>query len=422
MSENKIKLNSKIHFHHLQKKSLPDKKGFYIVVCTDTDKTLKLEKDAFKALKCLEKGYSVTESSKIIGRTPQEVIGLVNTLGESGFIKSIDGASVPSFFSKIKPFKFFLSQKQLQFLTSKYLWLATLILILVGFYVSLVTPEIAPSFRQYFWTKNMLVVYFSLFLLETLFVFLHEFVHFAVTLAVGGQARVRISNRFINLVAETESYSLSLVDKPKRYLVYLSAMAFNLSVISIIYLLLGQTSFYLSFTTRALLQAIVLLNIQGVIWQFNLFLQTDLYNFISDFLENDNLHNNSMLFIIEKIQKSRFLSPLSKTLNLKKIKTKLIPDADDIDILDISERRHLILYSILFIAGIIFISLQYLAFIIPRDLFFISTSINEIIKAVTIKNLSGILGSLALIFLVTWKYFALGIIYLKKNQKHGTVN
>ncbi len=276
-----------------------------MVVRSDTDKTLKLETDAFVALKHLEDGLTLKEVSKILGRSHTEVMNLTNELIDSGFVKSIDGNPVPDSFPTIKPFKFFLKQEQLRFLYSKFFWVAVLVLICMGFSVAITTPELAPSYRQYFWSENLLVVYISLFILGTFFVFLHEFVHFLVTIAVGGQARVRISNRFLDIVAETESYHLALVDKPKRYLVYLSGMALNLSIISIMYLFLkiSMYSFALDHTVQLLLQAIVLINIQSVIWQYNLLFQTDIYNFISDYLESDNLHNNTMLYLLNTIKK-----------------------------------------------------------------------------------------------------------------------
>ena len=88
----------------------PDKKGFFVIVRADTDKTIKIEEDAFRAIKSFEKGHTVVEVSGIIGRSKKDVIALVRNLTEAGFIKSIDENNIKDTYPTIRPFKFFLSQ------------------------------------------------------------------------------------------------------------------------------------------------------------------------------------------------------------------------------------------------------------------------------------------------------------------------
>ena len=93
MVSNRIKSGSKVQFYPLLKKDTPDEKGFFVVVRVDTDKTIKVEKDALNAIKSFQHGHTIVKVSRITGRSQKEIAALIEGLTEEGFIKSIDNCS-----------------------------------------------------------------------------------------------------------------------------------------------------------------------------------------------------------------------------------------------------------------------------------------------------------------------------------------
>lgn len=51
------------------------------------------------------------------------------------------------------------------------------------------------------------------------------------------------------------------------------------------------------------MHAIVLVQVISIIWEFNLFLETDVYLFISDLLKMDNLRSDSLKYIYSHLKK-----------------------------------------------------------------------------------------------------------------------
>lgn len=414
----KLSSDSRIKLREIRYNPVPDKRGFFVTVRWDTDTTLKLEKDAVSALKLFGRGKSLTEVAQALRRNPGEVKILIQEVAEAGFVKSIDQQELEDDLTKINPWRFPWNRNGLSYLVSKPLWLAITIFIVFGMLVGLTKPELVPSYKQYFWSDKLLLVYLSLFILGTLSVFLHETAHFLVTLAVGGKAKMKISHRFIVLVAETESYRLALAPKTHRLLVYLSGTMVNLIIIALIYTLIGF-NLVPPGALRALLLAIVLVNMRNVLWQLNIFLQSDIYNYFSDFLENDNLHNNASSLIAQKLRpwKKGLFRPLASLFLFFLNEKTLEKRADALENLDADERRQIALYCLILFLGLTLVSYQYLAFLVPRDIVFISGALGMVGRSAINRQMVGLAEGMLLFILVIWKYAAVAIVFVINRRR-----
>jgi hypothetical protein len=274
-----------------------------------------------------------------------------------------------------------------------------------------------PSYKSFFWTSDLLVVLFSFFLADMFFLFTHEFTHFCVTKAVGGEAVMRIGYRYIYLVAETESYHLGVVTKKQRYLVYLSGSIMDLLIVGLIYWFLLATR-VLGFTIGQgynFLIAIILLELIAVIWQFDAFLETDMYNFLSEYLGIENLRNDALKYISLHTKKwKKILFFPIKRLLLFFAKDYTV-SSDDLRLLNKSDKRKLFIYVLFLIAGIVFTTLEYIFYTIPALFTFISTVSTDIIRTTQHFDLISLTKSSLVMVLITYQYFLL--LYLRIRKK-----
>jgi len=246
--------------------------------------------------------------------------------------------------------------------------------------------------------------------------FIHEFAHLCATKAVGGEAMMRMSYRYIYIVAETESYHLGVVPRKKRYLVYLAGSIMDLFIVGLLYWVLIATE-YLHLNIGQLHNffiALILSEFLAVIWQFDAFLETDVYNFLSDYLGMENLRNDAIKFIAlhTKTWKKVLLTPVRRLLLA--FSSDYTKTSDDLRLLNKSERKKLFLYVIVLIAGMTFTTLEFIFYNIPRDYTFIAEALRSIIFS--IKQLDGIaiLKSTIIVVLVLFDYV---LLLLLKNKE-----
>ncbi|HET6840581.1 MAG TPA: hypothetical protein VFK06_02695 [Candidatus Angelobacter sp.] len=123
-------------------------------------------------------------------------------------------------------------------------------------------------------------------------ILLHEMGHLVAARAVGVSSRMGISNRLWYLVAETDLTGLWSVPKEQRYLPLLAGLLVDLVSSALLILLLFARDhkwLELSIFTVRLIRAMVLSYWLRIIWQFFLFVRTDIYFVIVNFFNCRNL-------------------------------------------------------------------------------------------------------------------------------------
>lgn len=409
-----ISENSTLEFHNIRFSSSYDDHKLFGVVRMDTDDSLKVDKDVMALVQFLKQGKTVKDVAKIINFSPQVVLAILRMLDNAHFIKSVDGIPIADQTVKIKPWFTGIHRKWFQWVRNKTLLTFIILFSVSGTIVGLFMNGI-PVYKDFFWTSDIFTVFVSLFLADIILLFLHESSHFIATKAVGGEALMRLNYRYIFVVAETESYHLIIVPKKERYLVYCIGMIWDLFIIGLIYWIFAYTKlFHINIgILYNFLLAIILMQVIGIIWEFNIFLETDVYNFLSEYLGFENLRTDAFKSMMSRFPKSNLLHLFRHFFQTD----DLAQEGDDLRMMSSAARKKLFIYIYILIGGLIVITLQYIFYSIPRDITYIVDGIKDTIVALRPFDPIVFFKSIIVIFLVSYDYFLL--FYLKIISKKG---
>jgi len=168
-------------------------------------------------------------------------------------------------------------------------------------------------------------------------IFLHELAHLAAARSVGVNSRLGISNRLWYLVAETDLTGLWSVQRKQRYLPMLAGMIADAAVASLLVIFLfaeRQHSIYVSPFALHLLRAMAFTNLMRILWEFFLFVRTDLYFVAVTYLNCKNLLIDTRVFLRNQLARV--------TTRIHPVDQSGIPPA---------ERRAIRTYAALYLAG-----------------------------------------------------------------------
>lgn len=392
----------------------------YAVTRWDTDDSILVGQEAYGVLRFLQKPRTIRE---IIDKTElggKEVISFIHLLMDLHFIKELDGALLPDFGKKIHPWKLPVPRRFTKVLVNKNFLIVLLIFILSGLAVSILTPGYLPSYRDFFWSKDYLLVILSLFILGYVQLFLHELGHLLVTYAVGGVATMRFSRRFIDLVAETDSYHLAVVSKLKHYFVYFAGIGVDFLFISAGYWCMRLIDSFAPdlLTVKLFLKLYIVMLVSNIIWQYSIFLETDMYNALSEYLGIENLRMVTIKFLLHKIRKfpkvARVIGPMAKGLYRSR---KVSGTDDDSRSFLKNKRTQLFLYSCILISGIAFAIIELGLFRIPREFVIVRDSLVTMISSFQREKVEEFMKAGIVIVLMLYRYVVLIFLEVRYNKK-----
>ncbi|GII65324.1 hypothetical protein Skr01_54090 [Sphaerisporangium krabiense] len=163
--------------------------------------------------------------------------------------------------------------------------------------------DLLPRPRHMFFTDSLIVVQFGILFGQLPLIYLHEASHMLAGRRLGLRSRLGISNRYFYIVFETKMNGLLSVERSKRYMPFLSGMACDVVVFSLLGLLadltrtpggdfslIGRIALALAFTV-----------LTRFIWQFQLYLRTDLYYVFATALNCHDLHDASTALLRNRI-------------------------------------------------------------------------------------------------------------------------
>jgi len=168
-------------------------------------------------------------------------------------------------------------------------------------------------------------------------IFVHELAHLIAARSVGVNSRMGISHRLWYLVAETDLTGLWSVPRNQRYLPMLAGMIIDITVLSLIVLLLlcqDLRLFMLSSFSLHLLRAMAFTNLMRILWECFLFVRTDLYFVAMTFLNCKNLLTDTQVFLHNQLSRV--------TSRIRTVDQSAIPK---------TERRAIRIYAAVFLAG-----------------------------------------------------------------------
>jgi hypothetical protein len=261
-----------------------------VVGRVDTGSYAVLPTDGAELLRRLSDGLTLDEAAEWYQATYDEAVDMdefVEALTDLGFVS--DGtmpveAAAPRF--QRLGIILFSAPAFLGYAILAVCWLA-----LVGRHA-----DLRPHPGQVFFSNSLLLVQATLFLSQIPLLFLHEGFHVLAGQRLGLRSKLNVSNRYGYLVFETQSNGLLSVPRRKRYLPFLAGMVLDVVMVSLFALIAEATRHpdgSLSMLGKACL-AIGFSVVLRIAWQFQLYLQTDLYYVFSTLLNCHDLHVASM--------------------------------------------------------------------------------------------------------------------------------
>lgn len=293
-SQQALAPDSRVQFHELVSRW---EDGEFILGRIDTGDFIALPPLGQQAYELLRQGCSIGEAEQaILDRQGVEldVQEFVSSLIELDFIRSLD-------LHEFEPRK--ASSHNLPWIQPQHVsWLLswpTAALFGSMSLAALVTlyqrPDLIPRYEHFFWVESTSVLVLGNFVILVIGTSLHELAHLLTARAAGVPARIGLSTRLHYLVVQTDVSALWSVERRKRYPVYLAGMAMDVTLLSGALLLRAHAP--LSPGVDALLAAIVLVSLLGLLWQLNLYMRTDLYFVLLDLLRCRNLFQDSLDYL-----------------------------------------------------------------------------------------------------------------------------
>ncbi|MEU9835109.1 collagen-like protein [Streptosporangium sp. NPDC048047] len=166
-------------------------------------------------------------------------------------------------------------------------------------------PDLVPSYRNVFFTDYYTVIQAALFVVAIPQLLLHESFHALAGRRLGLRSSLRISRRFYFVVLETSLDGLVAVPRRKRYLPIVAGMLADVVVMAALTItadLTRQPGGALSFAGRFCL-AFAFAVLLRILWQFSLYLRTDLYVLVSTALGCVDLHTTARQMLANRMNR-----------------------------------------------------------------------------------------------------------------------
>lgn len=261
--------------------------------------------DGAELLKRLADGLPLEEAAEWYESTfsePVDVEDFVSTLYELGFVQErpavAAGDPVPP--TVQAPPRY---QRLGRAAFSPVAWAAYAAVVLGWLLVTARHGDLAPSASHFFFVKSLLVVQLVITFGQIPLILAHEGFHVLAGRRLGLPTRLRMSNRLTYIVAETQINGLMSVPRRKRYLPFLSGMVCDCVVLAGFGLLaqaFRSADGSLSLTSKVCLSLAFTVALR-IVWQFQLYLRTDLFYVVATAMKTYDLHDASKALMKNRI-------------------------------------------------------------------------------------------------------------------------
>ncbi|WP_370941984.1 hypothetical protein AB5J62_23020 [Amycolatopsis sp. cg5] len=193
-------------------------------------------------------------------------------------------------------------------------WICYGALIVAAVVVSVREPSLAPHYRNLFFTDYMLVLELGLTLGQLPFIIFHEGAHALAGRRLGLRTKMRIGRRLYFVVVETSLDGLVTVPRARRYLPMLAGMFADVvacAVLTLLAALVRHDGVEPQFGRVCL--ALAFACVLRFVWQFYLYLQTDVYHVISTVLGCVDLQKTAREMISNRIGRLFGREPVDET-------------------------------------------------------------------------------------------------------------
>jgi hypothetical protein len=171
-------------------------------------------------------------------------------------------------------------------------------------------PDVRLNVDAFYTPANKTPLLIILVILSLMHTALHELGHMLAAARQGTRSKYGIGNRLWNIVAESDLTGILALPKSQRYLPLLAGLLVDILVIALLTILLsallrhGAGAF-----TVQIVQAFVLEIVIGIAWQFNVFVKTDIYFVICNYLSYPDLDRDARTYLYDllyRVSSGRF--------------------------------------------------------------------------------------------------------------------
>jgi putative peptide zinc metalloprotease protein len=163
-------------------------------------------------------------------------------------------------------------------------------------------PQLIPKYQSLFLFDSLGLNALNLLILAALLKGLHEFGHFLAAAKENVLSNIRFNLRMIWLVIETDMTGLWAKDKKARYIPFLAGMLWD---ITLLFLGLSLQLVINESIIIGYLQIITFIAASSIIFQFIIFLRTDLYFVLINWKNASSLEQHSILYLKQKFLKKQ---------------------------------------------------------------------------------------------------------------------
>jgi putative peptide zinc metalloprotease protein len=276
----------------------------FIVGRPSTGSYAALSNGALEAAALLARGHSIAAAKTALasrgGQGAPRLRPLLETLLAAGMVKSVDGVPLAEPRAPRRYHLAFLRRRHVAWLFSRPAAAIYAVLVALGVGIVLADPRYLPRPADALVVSDPIKNLVLLWGVSLIAMAAHELAHLLAATSLGVKASFALSYRLFFAVAETDLTDLWLVERSKRYLAYAAGMVNDivLACAAVIALWLhDQQLLPLPAPLYGTLRLAVLVLLFGVLWQFNLYLRTDVYYLVANATGCRNLSHDATAYV-----------------------------------------------------------------------------------------------------------------------------
>jgi hypothetical protein len=175
-----------------------------------------------------------------------------------------------------------------------------LTVVVAAIVIALNEPSLAPRPTNVFFTTSFLVVELTIVFGQLPLSAIHELAHLLAGRRLGLASRIRLSNRFYFVVFETTLDGLVGIPRRQRYLPMLAGLGADIVAMAGLTVVAALTRGDGGSLVSGVCLALAFSTLPRIVWQFYLFLQTDLYYLAATVLGCIDLHGTSRQWLANR--------------------------------------------------------------------------------------------------------------------------
>lgn len=252
---------------------------------------------AAEAIALLGDGQSIGAAEAEVERRHSvrlDLAELVEALVDLGFVASVDGEATPGPAEPAAHLPW-LTRKHVAWLFSKpvaVLWWAVVLAAVITWVRD---PGALPAAAEFYWSPFVGLVVLVNTAIFSVHLSVHELMHLAAARSYQAPARISFATRLHHLVVQTDVTAVWAVPRRQRYRVYLAGMYWDAAVICACTVLASYAGFAPGVTH--LLNAAALVVTFSLFMQAHVYMRTDLYYVLMEWLRCRNLFQDSVGYV-----------------------------------------------------------------------------------------------------------------------------